>query len=235
MQTDAVEPEPIQVDGWDAVGVLAGLVLSALIALLGWARDGFEVVSWTFGITVGVLGILGLSRRLRRPSGRPARLVRLSVFVAVSAAVSVGIVALAQRGDDDDASSAGQTHGPSSPSAAASGPGGVGGAPSSTAARPGTARVSFSAREVTPGGSVTVSGSDFQPGEDVRVELFDGAGLQKFDGPYGLGDFPADGDGVLQPVTVTVPDEICCAGATVQMRVTGRSSHRPGMAVLTLK
>lgn len=241
------EQQPLQVDGWDAVSVLAGLGASALIAVVVWARDGFEVVSWIFGIVFGALTIFGLTKRIRFTAYAPTRFRRLAAVFAVSTALSTGIVVLAQRDDGSktppsglplatgpwtaptaDASTAVDSTSPAEvPSAD--------GIPSTKVTTRSAAEVTLSAEQVEPGSSVTVSGSGFLSGEIVRVELFPGGGLTNFDGPYQLGDFPADVSGVLRPTTVTVHEELCCAGATVQMHVTGRTSHRSGRALLILK
>ena len=69
-----------------------------------------------------------------------------------------------------------------------------------------------------------MTGSGFQADEVVRVEIFDGPGLQKYEGPYIMGDFNADDQGGFKSDPLTIPSEICCAGGQIVIRSTGKTS-----------
>lgn len=75
-----------------------------------------------------------------------------------------------------------------------------------------------------PGSTFHASVKGFHAGEVVRLELFRGANLLRFDGPYLLRDIavPADGDASID---ATMPEEICCAGGTVLVRATSIGRH----------
>jgi azurin len=69
-----------------------------------------------------------------------------------------------------------------------------------------------------------VSGSGFQTNETVRVEIFEGPGLQRYAGPYLKGDFAANDQGNFQSDSLVVDSELCCAGAQITIRSTGKTS-----------
>jgi hypothetical protein len=86
---------------------------------------------------------------------------------------------------------------------------------------------------VAAGGILTVSSDGFIPGEVVKIEVYEGADLTHFDGPYLLGSPSAGVEGKAVS-RVTVPKEVCCTGATVRLTVAGEVSHRMAEQLITI-
>ena len=215
------------------ITVLVALVAGALAAALFWDRDGFEVALWIAGVVIAATGLLAVFPRgqtaaappvTSMPASRTDRLLSVlrkpwvnSVAVAaVVAPVMIAVVAFVQRNEH-----------PQPP---------VGTSPTeqrtSAGPRP-PADIAVSSATVLAGSSLTVNGGNFVPGETVKIELYQGADLTRFDGPYEIGSPEADDRGKIS-TRVTVHEEICCTGATVRLVVAGSQSHRQAEKIITL-
>jgi hypothetical protein len=83
---------------------------------------------------------------------------------------------------------------------------------------------------------IKVRATGFQSNESVKIEFFKGPGLTKFDGPYGSEKtWQADKNGVVSE-ELPVPDDVCCAGGELYVRVTSvkRHSEASDQATFTL-
>ncbi|WP_217236122.1 hypothetical protein [Streptomyces sp. AC555_RSS877] len=69
-----------------------------------------------------------------------------------------------------------------------------------------------------PGTTIEFTGSGFSPDKPVVVELHDGPKTQNWQGPYPK-SFTADKNGKISG-WIKVENEICCAGATIEVRAT---------------
>jgi hypothetical protein len=96
---------------------------------------------------------------------------------------------------------------------------------SSTFAAPGQRRsILITPEEGAAGSSIAISATGFKSGETVRFELFEGANLKTFLGPYMIGDVAAPASGDIR-TDGTIPGEICCSGGSIRVRATSRESY----------
>src|SRR5262249_53730781 len=101
----------------------------------------------------------------------------------------------------------------------------TGPAASASAEAPLTPTLRIDPQAGRPGTAVRLDGSGFIRGEPVRVEIFAGVGLKDFAGPYLKGDRTANANGEIRELYIEIDREICCVGATIFIRATGRKSH----------
>lgn len=73
--------------------------------------------------------------------------------------------------------------------------------------------------------NIKVHATGFLPNEEVKIEFDRGSGLTNFDGPYGSEkNWYADKNGVVSE-ELPIPDEVCCAGGKLFVRITSISRH----------
>ncbi|WP_155368016.1 hypothetical protein [Catellatospora vulcania] len=225
---------------WFATCAIVGLAGGLMLASALRGRDGLETGVWIAGLVLAAATLLlavtptpgaagsspsttgGWLVWAQSTSRRRATMSALMLLIPLAiVAVPAGLMAPSPAVMPSPSWSASPSPSVSSVSAG-------------TARPVGKAQITVNPVEVTAGGAVQVSGNGFDPRETVRVELFNGANLKKFDGPYLLLDAPADDFGRLATVAVTIPAELCCTGATVRMVLTGRDSHRGTEKLITL-
>lgn len=188
-----------------------------------------------------------LSVRLRIPAVTllfrvPLRLGRALVTVALILVTAAGVINYFGFWDDGDSgdqghSTTGVTPSPStatttSPSPAHNAPGAEG----SHTAAPEDTRLHLSAASGRQHALVTLTASGFEPQEQVRFEIFEGACRVPFpedDHPV-LRDINADSGGAIT-AELRLYTDVDCAGGPVEVRATGRHSKVTRSADFTFK
>ncbi|GIE28925.1 hypothetical protein Ait01nite_019700 [Actinoplanes italicus] len=220
--------EPVKMLSVRAVmAILIGIFIGVVISTALWQREGLESSIWLAALAATCTLALGAMPRSSPKASKTRRwAVREPYATAMCALIPAAVLLLVVAYAESSKPSNGTAEPTSSTSVTKPAPTLVSSEPAVTT-RP-SAQVTISVTDAAPGSTLNVQGSGYISGEEVRVELFAGGNLRKFDGPYLLAAPVADANGTLAVTAVTVPDEICCAGATVQLTATGVKSHRTG-------
>jgi hypothetical protein len=149
----------------------------------------------------------------RRPKVRKAAL-------AITVILAIAVVAVTIRGNKEADTMASNSVPTSTPS------------PSTTPVH-GTASITVEPRAGHAGITVSISAKGFAANEMVRIEIFNGALIRNFQGPYQITDTQANPVGEIS-VQGTIPAELCCPKGYVLVRATGRSSKTAGTTQFTL-
>jgi len=138
------------------------------------------------------------------------------VLVAVAVGATLGVSALASPSTD-------AAQPPVSPSSSTS----------TLPVRGGGGSITVEPKQGPAGTSVYIAAKGFAAGEAVRIEIFNGAGIKDFQGPYQLTDVQANVHGEIS-TEGTIPSELCCPKGSVLVRATGRSSKTTAESRFTL-
>ncbi|QNE21059.1 hypothetical protein F1D05_28055 [Kribbella qitaiheensis] len=105
--------------------------------------------------------------------------------------------------------------------------------PSKSVVIPGNGSLTVEPKQGPAGTSVFVSAQGFAANETVRIEIFNGARIKDFQGPYIVTDARANPGGEIS-IEATIPDELCCPTGSVRVRATGKMSKTTAESSFTL-